>query len=162
VTYRERTIELMSDATKSSEASTMDARLRTAIGTVLAFGAVATLFAGLGWGVPSAFSAGVGAALASSNLYALARILQALLAPLADAAPATPGEAAQTPASRRASIVGWAFLAMVKMTILFGGIWLLMARGYVEAIPLLVGYGSLPLGIAAGAIVSDRTGAARS
>jgi hypothetical protein len=43
------------------------------------------------------------------------------------------------------------------MTLLFGGMWLLMTRGHVQALPLLIGYGCLPVGIAVGSIVSDRT-----
>ncbi len=143
----------------STATPAMDARMKTAIVAVLVFGAICTVFAGLGWGFRPAISAGIGGLLASSNLYALARILGALLAPMEHADPV---EGAPTAASRRASVAGWAFLAVAKMTVLFGGIWLLMLRGYVEALPLLVGYGSLPLGIAVGAVVSDRTGPSRS
>ena len=146
-------------AKETTEAPQLDPRLKTAIASVITFGAIATAFAALGWGLHPALSTATGAGLAASNLYALARILRALLAPMEHAEPVA-GE--PTPAARRGSVAGWAFLAVAKMSVLFGGIWLLMVRGYVDAIPLLVGYGSLPLGIAVGAVVSDRTAPGRS
>ncbi len=137
----------------------LDPRLKTALSAVLVFGAICTLFAALGWGLHPALSTAMGAGLAASNLYALARIFSALLGPMEHAEPT---EGAPTPAAHRASVAAWAFLAVAKMAVLFGGIWLLMVRGYVDALPLLVGYGSLPLGIAVGAVVSDRTAPGRS
>ena len=46
----------------------------------------------------------------------------------------------------------WAVLAVVKMLLLFGGIWLLLTTGKVAPIGLVVGYGVLPLGMVAAAL----------
>jgi uncharacterized membrane protein len=35
-------------------------------------------------------------------------------------------------------------------------VWLLMRYGLVSPVPLLVGFGALPIGIAIGSVVSDR------
>jgi hypothetical protein len=50
----------------------------------------------------------------------------------------------------------WGIFAVVKMLVLFGGMWLLMTNGLVAPIPLVVGYGALPIGIAIGSLVSDK------
>ena len=43
----------------------------------------------------------------------------------------------------------WGAFALVKIIVLFGGIWVLLTRGWVDPMPLVVGYGVLPLGITA-------------
>jgi hypothetical protein len=35
--------------------------------------------------------------------------------------------------------------------------WLLMRHGIVSPLPMLIGFGALPIGIAIGSLVSDRT-----
>ncbi len=49
----------------------------------------------------------------------------------------------------------WGVFALLKILVLFGGIGLLLMRGWVEAIPLVIGYGVLPLGITASTLVSS-------
>jgi hypothetical protein len=39
---------------------------------------------------------------------------------------------------------------------LLAAAWLLMRHGVVSPVPMLVGFGSLPIGIAIGSLVSDR------
>lgn len=124
----------------------MDARLSLSLWVVGSLGVIVTAFAGLGWGARAMGSVASGAVLAAANLYALARILGALLS----------GPGPSGAARRGGSVAGWALLALVKMSVLFGGIWLLMTRGYVDALPLVVGYGSLPVGIAVAAVMADR------
>ncbi len=46
---------------------------------------------------------------------------------------------------------------MLKMLGLVGGVWLLMRHGVVSPIPMVVGFGSLPIGIVIGSLVSDRS-----
>jgi hypothetical protein len=36
--------------------------------------------------------------------------------------------------------------------------WLLMRRGIASPLPMLIGFGALPIGIAIGSLVSDRSG----
>ncbi|AKU97453.1 hypothetical protein AKJ09_04117 [Labilithrix luteola] len=49
----------------------------------------------------------------------------------------------------------WGIFAFFKLFILFGGIWVLLTKRMVDPIPLVVGYGVLPLGIAASAFVRN-------
>ncbi|MBL0197526.1 MAG: hypothetical protein IPQ09_25555 [Myxococcales bacterium] len=113
----------------------------------------------------------VGAAIATSNLYVLIRVVEALLTPAdepvegpagttakdraaasAIAEPAEPVEpvepAEPAPAAPKSTFsAAWALLGVLKMLVLFGGIWALMTRALVDPIGLVVGYGCLPLGV---------------
>jgi hypothetical protein len=96
------------------------------------------------------------ALIALSNLYVLSRIVRAVTL-----AAGAAGEEADAEAARRARSAGfaWGVLALGKIMLLFGGIWVLMTRHLIDPIPMVVGYGSLPIGIAIGAVVSDKTAA---
>ena len=83
----------------------------------------------------------VGCLAAASNLYALAKIVRALTEPGASK-----------------SVAGWSIAFGLKLLLLFGGLWLLLSWGVVTALPLAVGYGTLPIGIAIGSLVSDKAG----
>ena len=121
----------------------MDARMRMSIRAVAWTGGVLTLcavaFAGLGAGV----SVAAGAGLAAGNLWLMARIVTALL----------PDD---SPGAESQSRAGWALVAVLKMFGLLGAAWLLMRHGIVSPLPMLVGFGALPIGIAIGSLVSDR------
>ena len=121
----------------------MDARMRMSIRAVVWTGGVLTLcalaFAGLGAGV----SVAAGAGLAAGNLWLMARIVTALL----------PDD---SPGAESQSRAGWALVAVLKMFGLLAAAWLLMRHGIVSPLPMLVGFGALPIGIAIGSLVSDR------
>jgi hypothetical protein len=119
--------------------------MRRTIAAVAATGAVLSVGALAAFGVASAFSVAVGAAIAAANLWVLARVIGALL-------PAD--EAAARSATR--SRAGWSLVAVLKLFGLVGLVWLLMRQGVVAPLPMLVGFGSLPIGIALGTLVSDR------
>jgi hypothetical protein len=121
-----------------------DAHLVRTFMTVGASGALLTVAAALASGGVAAFSVAMGALTALSNLFVLSRIVGALAVPYADA--------------RTHAAFAWGVIALGKIMLLFGGLWLLMTRHLVDPIPLVVGYGSLPIGIAIGAVVSDKTG----
>jgi hypothetical protein len=114
-----------------------DPRFVTAMVAVLSLGALMAITAELSWGARMALSVGAGAAIAASNLYVLSRIVGAMIAGGAGAG-------------------AWGVIAFMKMLILFGGIWMMMTRGLVDPMGLLAGYGSLPIGIVIGSIVSDK------
>ncbi len=120
-----------------------DTRLRTSLGAVLVAGGALALsalaFAGLSIGL----SVLAGAALAGGNLWLLARIVAELL----------PSDRAGAEAQSRG---GWALVAALKMFGLVALAWLLMRHGIVSPMPMLVGFGALPIGIAIGSLVSDR------
>jgi hypothetical protein len=115
--------------------------MRTSLIAVAATGVVLTAGALLVAGVGTAFSVGMGAFLAVGNLWALARIIVSVF------------PADQTP---RRGPGAWAVIAALKMVAFLAAAWLLMQEGVVSPIPLVVGVCSLPVGIAIGAVVSDR------
>jgi hypothetical protein len=119
-----------------------DTRLRVAMLTVAIVGTLLTAGAGLWANGRAGLSIGIGAMVALSNLYVLSRIVATLAVP-------HEGE----------PHVGltWGVIVTGKIMVLFGGLWLLMTRHLVDPIPLVVGYGALPIGIAIGAVVSDKT-----
>lgn len=114
-----------------------DPRFVTAIVAVGSLGALMAATAAFTWGARMAASVGTGSVIATSNLYVLSRIVGAMV--------------------KGGSGGGaWGVIALVKMLVLFGGIWLLMTHGLVDPIGLVVGYGALPIGIAIGSLVSDK------
>ena len=130
------------DEARSEATRALDPRTRTAIVGVAAFGALFVIGAGCGWSLRAAISVAVGVLIAVANLYGLARILGALLGARAGEDP-------------NAGI--WGVLAVVKVVGLFGGVWLLMTSHVVDPVGLVVGWGSLPVGIAIASLVSDKT-----
>jgi len=120
------------------EAGALDARLRTSLAAVAVSAAVFTVCA-------LALSVACGGALATGNLWALARVVAALL----------PDTRRTAEAQSRGA---WSLLAAVKMVGLVAVAWLLMRRGIASPVPMLIGFGALPIGIAIGSLVSDRSG----
>ncbi len=120
-------------------AEPLDPRLATAMKSVAAMGLLVALVGGTLYGPRTGLGVALGAGIAVSNLYALARIVRAL---------ARPG------ASR--SVAGWTFAFLAKLLFLFGGAWLLLTWHVVGVMALAAGYGTLPIGIAIGSLVSDK------
>jgi len=118
--------------------------MRRCLGGVAIAGGVLSIAALAVSGLWSAFSVAVGAAIATGNLWVLARIVWALL----------PSDAEGARAQSRA---GWALVALLKMVGLVGVVWLLMRHGVVSPVPMMIGFGALPIGIAIGSLVSDRS-----
>jgi hypothetical protein len=121
-----------------------DARLRASLRAVAGCGAAITLVALAFAGLRAGLSAATGAALALGNLWVLARIIAALL----------PDDRQGAEVQNRG---GWALAAALKMAALLAVAWLLMRRGVVSPLPMLFGFLSLPMGIAIGSLVSDRS-----
>jgi len=122
----------------------MDRRGRTSLLAVGATGGVLTLAAFAFFGSRAGLSAAAGAALAAGNLWAWARIVAALL---------PEGQGGAKSQSRAA----WVLVATLKVLAWVALAWLLMRHGLVEPAPMLVGLLSLPIGIAIGSLVSDRS-----
>ncbi len=121
-----------------------DPRLVMAFRAVAVSGACLAIGLFVEGGVVSGVSAAVGAGVAVTNLYVLSRIVFSFAIPYVDA--------------KENAGFAWGVIALGKMMVLFGGLWVLMTHHWVDPIPLVVGYGSLPIGIAIGAVVSDKTG----
>jgi len=119
-------------------------RIRRFILAVAITGAAASAGALVLAGPATAFSVVVGGAIATANLWVLARIVTALL-------PTDEG------AARAQSRAGWALLGVLKMLGLLLLLWLLMRHGIVSPLPLFIGLGALPIGIAIGSLVRDRS-----
>jgi hypothetical protein len=122
----------------------LDARMRLCLLAVALSGVALALCALAVFGAKSGLSVAVGAGVATGNLWVLGRIVAALL----------PAEAAGARAQSRA---GWVLVAMLKMVGLVVLLWLLMRHGGVSPLSLMAGFGALPIGIAIGSLVSDRS-----
>jgi hypothetical protein len=114
---------------------------------VAAAGAVLALCGAAFAGWWTGFSVGLGAALAVGNLWVLARSVVAIL----------PEEGSAAAAQSR---VGWAVVAALKTAALLAISWLLITQKVVAALPMVIGFMALPIGIAIGSLVSDRSAAA--
>jgi hypothetical protein len=108
-----------------------DGSIARALWAVALVGVLATVGAGLFGGLVPARSAAVGAGVAALNLWAIGWVVRGML-------------------SGRRSRVPWPLLAVLKLTVLVGGLYSMLSSGWVSMLPLLVGYGALPIGIVAG------------
>ena len=137
----------------------LDPRMRTTILAVVLSGAALALGGLLTSGPDAALSVSIGATVAATNLWALARIVTALL-PVSSkesAAFSSNANGLNLAAHVPASPAAWSLLAAVKMLALFAVVWLLLRYAVVSPLPMLVGFGALPVGIAIGSLVSDRS-----
>lgn len=98
---------------------------------VLSVGAFAFFDARTGAGVL------LGGAIATANLWVLAQVARAFIAQKGRAAP-------------------WAVIAGIKLVALILGIWVILKTGAVPPLALVVGYGSLPLGITLGSLFGPK------
>jgi hypothetical protein len=121
-----------------------DPRLGASLKAVAIAGATLTLGGVAVAGPIPAISVAFGAAIAVINLWVLARVVAALL----------PRDAGVARAQSRA---GWALVAALKMAGLFAVLWVALSRGLVSPLAKLAGFGALPIGIAIGSLVSDRS-----
>jgi hypothetical protein len=131
----------MTSRSPEREVPTTDARLVSVMVAVVLSGALMALMAFFVWGARLGVSVVVGGVIAASNLYVLSRIAHAVVV-----------------GGQGSGAAAWGAIALGKMALLFGSIWWVMARGLVDPLGLVAGYGSLPIGIAIGSIVSDKTG----
>ncbi|WP_437674356.1 ATP synthase subunit I [Sorangium sp. So ce131] len=113
--------------------ATLRAVLRWVAGTAVAL-SVAGLLA---YGARAALGVALGGAIATANLYVFARIVDAFL-------------------SRRGRTASWTLIAIVKLTGLMGGVWLILKSGTVSGLALMVGYASLVVGITLGTLFGPK------
>lgn len=145
-----------------------DAAISAAVlGTLMSLVALAT------HGGRTAASVGIGALIAVANLVMLSAIIRAIIRPPEEqeADPTSlSGEgaekidreaddaaapAADHKAEGKRGGAAWGVFGALKIVLLFGGIWLLLTRGLVDPIPLVVGYGVLPLGIVSSSLLAS-------
>ena len=106
-----------------------DRGMNAALTGVALFGVALALLTLAGWGIHSAGSVALGAALATLNLWAFSRIGGALVS------------------GRQGRAASWASLGVFKLVALMVGVYMLIDYDLVEPIPLMVGYAALPGGI---------------
>ena len=156
--------------TRSSETPEGGDASKSAAVAAAAMGAVLTIGAFALYGSRIALSVGFGAAVAVVNLVTMRAIIRALMKPPPEADVSEdvdgPGDAeAKLEAEAEAKVdhvaagkrggVAWGVFAVLKILVLFGGIWFLLTRGLVDPISLAVGYGVLPIGIATSTLWSS-------
>jgi hypothetical protein len=107
---------------------TTDAAISSVLRSTLIIGALATAVGALVAAPRVALALGLGAALGAANLWVIARVVYGFLAPN----------------RRRAR---WVLIALVKFSALFAGLYVIVISGRLPALPLALGYASLPLGI---------------
>ena len=112
-----------SDDGGGSQDRTLHAAVRTVAATAGVAAVVSVFVADLRFGL------GVlaGGAIAVANLIVLARIVQAFLGKKGNTAP-------------------WAIIAVLKLFLLLGGVWLILRSEVVSGLALVIGYMSLPVG----------------
>lgn len=114
-----------------------DAGMARAMWAVALVGVTSTVGGALLGGALAARSVALGAVVAGLNLWVITLVVRGMLGP-----------------KRRR--VSWPLLAVLKISVLFGGLYVLVKSGWVDLLPLLVGYGALPLGIFAGQLGAPR------
>lgn len=125
--------------------------IKTSVKAATVLGAIFTLAAFGTHDARTAMSVGLGAAIAVANLLTMRAIVRALVrAP--DGEEGEDDEKKDHRAAGKRGGAAWGVFALFKIFILFGGIWILLSKGLVAPIPLVVGYGVLPLGIAAAGV----------
>jgi ATP synthase I chain len=114
-----------------------DATMRVVIKYVAGSAAVMTVVALLSFGPRTALGVGLGGAIATVNLYAFARIVDAFL-------------------SRRGRTAPWTVIAVLKLVALLGGVWLILRSGLASGASLVVGYASLVVGMTLGTLFGPK------
>jgi hypothetical protein len=110
-----------------------DMSLTHAYVAVAASGGLLLVGAGLVVGPRAMAAVALGVVLGTSNLWILERLVRVYL---------------------RGQGRGWAIVALLKASALFGLVALLVRSGAVDILPLMVGFAALPLGIVAGGLGS--------
>ena len=105
-----------------------DAPMRAAILTVAGCGVLFGVLAFAFVDVRTGIGALIGGALATLNLWVFARVGQAFL-------------------SRKGNTTPWGVVAVLKLVVLFGGVWLIIKSGLVSGLSLAAGYAALPFGV---------------
>jgi hypothetical protein len=105
-----------------------DAPMRAAIVSVFGCGMCFVVVATAVYGFRAGLGVLLGAVLATLNLWIFARVAQAFV-------------------SRAGNTAPWAVIAVMKLLLLFGGVWFVLKTEVVSGLALAAGYGALPFGV---------------
>ena len=141
------------DAPEETDAAKVAAVAAAVLGAVLTLGALAF------FGTRTGLSVAIGAIIAVANLVMMSAIVRAMLRPVDAEVDASADEKEKEDAEKVDPVdhaaegkrggAAWGVFGLLKIVVLFGGIYVLLTKGMVDPMPLVVGYGVLPLGIAA-------------
>lgn len=149
-----------------ADAPDTDAAKVAAIGAAI-LGAGLAIAALALFGTRTGMSVAFGAAIAVANLVMMRALVRAMLRPAEEEAFAQAQAQANADAKAEASededpvnhaaegrrgAAAWGLFGVLKLVVLFGGIYVLLTKGLIDPMPLVVGYGVLPLGIAASSL----------
>jgi hypothetical protein len=115
----------------------LDGTMRAVVLSVAGSAVVMTLIALVWFDARAALGVAVGGAIATANLYVFARIGEAFIA-------------------RRGRTAPWAVIAVLKLLVLLGGVWLILKSGVVSPLSLAIGYASLVVGITLGTLFGPK------
>lgn len=115
-----------------------DAPLKAAILSVAISGLALSFGALVLFNLRAALGVAVGGVIATVNLIVFARVIVAFLG------------------QKREQTGPWVAVALLKLVLLFGGVWLILKSGTVSALALAVGYAALPLGITLGTLFGPK------
>jgi hypothetical protein len=118
----------MSTRTEPDEGGVGDAPMRAAIASVAVCGLCFAVAGFAFFGMRAGLGALLGGVLATVNLVVFARVGQAFL-------------------TRKGNIAPWGLVAVLKLLLLFSGVWLILKSGLVSGFSLAAGYAALPFGI---------------
>lgn len=104
-----------------------DDGIRAALGSVAIVGAVEAAIAAVVSGERVALGVAIGAAAATLNLWALSRLVRAFLA--------------------QGGGVPWSVVGLFKFAALIALLFLVVKLGIADVLPLVIGFGALPIGI---------------
>jgi hypothetical protein len=116
------------DPQTPSLAGVGDAPMRAAILSVAGCGALFGVLAFAFVDVNTGIGVLCGGAIATVNLIVFARVGQAFLA-------------------RKGNTTPWGVVAVLKLVLLFGGVWIILKSGLVSGLSLAAGYAALPFGV---------------
>lgn len=151
------------DEPEGRDAASVAAIAAAVLGLALTIGAFAV------FGPRTGLSVAAGATIAVANLVAMNAIVRKVLRPADGDADAdtdanadgkktrqtTTAPATDHAAEGKRGGAAWGAFGLIKLVVLFGGIYVLLTRGLVDPMPLVVGYGVLPLGIAASTLFTS-------
>jgi len=115
----------------------LDGPMRAALIGVVGAAVLLSLGALAAAGGRFALGVAIGGALAPLNLWVFAQVGEAFL-------------------SRKGRTAPWAAIAVVKLIVLMGGVWLILRSGIASGLSLALGYAALPMGITVGTLFGPK------
>ncbi|MBW2526560.1 MAG: ATP synthase subunit I [Deltaproteobacteria bacterium] len=114
-----------------------DAALQLATAAVAVLAVIFAVVGFVGFGGRAGLGVGIGGAIAVANLVVFVHVVRGMLA-----------------GGHRGRI--WVLVGILKIFVLFGGVWWVLSSGVTSPLALICGYGALPLGIGLGGALGPK------